>query len=122
MEHTTITSVWIRSRLISSVPSLDQLHEHDLDTSIVDTIIKLYKEDLVAIETQDDLTQKQLFEYSSFKFIEKCVIENVIDSKSMWLVKKELDDYSLLSHVYFLFSCYGVTGCLDFEYHEGMTV
>jgi hypothetical protein len=89
-------------------------------TSIVDKIIKLYNEDLVAIESQDDdvLTQKQLFEYSSFKFIKECVIENVIDNKSMWLVKKELDDCLLLSHVYFLFHCWGITGCLDFEYHH----
>ena len=93
---------------------------NDMVSDMVNNIIKLYRNDLNAIEAQgivDTITQTELLEYSSFKFIEKCVRENKIDKDSMWLVKKELDDWTLLSHVYYLFSCWGITGCLDVNYH-----
>ena len=93
---------------------------NDKVNDIVNDIIKLYWNDLHAIKAQGimyTITQKELLEYSSFKFIEKCVRENKIDKDSMWLVKKELDDHTLLLHVYCLFCCWGITGCLDVDYH-----
>lgn len=90
------------------------------NAGLVDKIIELYREDLKIIESHHSITQRKFFELTSFKYIANCVIGGMIDNKSKWQVKKELDDYSLLSHVYFMFECFGVAGCLDYEYQEGM--
>ena len=92
------------------------------NAGLVEKIIELYGEDINTINSHPNpnIMQRELFGLTSFKYIEECVIGGVIDNKSMWQVKKELDDYSLLSHVYFMFECFGVGGCLDYEYQEGM--
>jgi len=88
--------------------------------SLVEEIKRLYMEDLDRLEKRNETTQAQLFEHSSFKFIEMLVIKNVIDGKSRWHLKTELDKYELFTHVYFLFRCWNAHGCLDLEYHAGM--
>jgi hypothetical protein len=91
----------------------------DIKTLAVE-IKTLYMKDLEILEKHEVPTQAQLFEYPSFKRIEMSVITNVIDDKSMWDLKGELDKHELFMHVFFLFRCWNLTGCLGLEYHTGM--